>query len=137
MLHLLQFSMQYSSQRMHRQPRIHPAATLLCEVGFSHRDPSFKYVLFPQKEVEARELLEYIYNKPSYLFLGQAYQRESLNKNSYLDKLYAEAGCSDSIHSWRNLLEDHSDSIDQIYDTAADLSVSVSVPFLSELVNLP
>lgn len=88
-------------------------------------------------ETEARELLEYIYNKPSYLFLGQAYQRESLNKNSYLDKLYAEAGCSDSIHSWRNLLEDHSDSIDQIYDTAADLSVSVSVPFLSELVNLP
>lgn len=66
-------------------------------------------------ETEARELLEYIYNKPSYLFLGQAYQRESLNKNSYLDKLYAEAGCSDSIHSWRNLLEDHSDSIDQIY----------------------
>lgn len=60
-------------------------------------------------ETEARELLEYIYNKPSYLFLGQAYQRESLNKNSYLDKLYAEAGCSDSIHSWRNLLEDHSD----------------------------
>lgn len=50
-------------------------------------------------ETEARELLEYIYNKPSYLFLGQAYQRESLNKNSYLDKLYAEAGCSDSIHS--------------------------------------
>ena len=88
-------------------------------------------------ETEARELLEYIYNKPSYLFLGQAYQRESLNKNSYLDKLYAEAGCSESIHSWRNLLEDHSDSIDQIYDTAADLSVSVSVPFLSELVNLP
>lgn len=31
-------------------------------------------------ETEARELLEYIYNKPSYLFLGQAYQRESLNK---------------------------------------------------------
>ena len=24
-------------------------------------------------ETEARELLEYIYNKPSYLFLGQAY----------------------------------------------------------------
>lgn len=41
-------------------------------------------------ETEARELLEYIYNKPSYLFLGQAYQRESLNKNSYLDKLYAD-----------------------------------------------
>ena len=87
-------------------------------------------------ETEAMELLDKIDKTHSYLFLGQAYQRESLNKNSYLDRLYAETGCSDSIHSWRNLLEEHSDSIDQIYDTADVLSRSSSNPFLSELVNL-
>lgn len=72
MLHLLQFSMQYSSQRMHRQPRIHPAATLLCEVGFSHRDPSFKYVLFPQKEVFSSVSVQGIFDSimPNILPLG-------------------------------------------------------------------